>query len=431
MNILMMSNTFSPHVGGVAKSLQIFTREYRKKGHRVVLVVPEFVGMPESEEDVIRVPAIQNFNGSDFSVRLPIPGLVAAALEDFHPDVVHAHHPFLLGDTALLVSSAKNAPLVFTHHTLYEQYTHYVPGDSPAMQRFVVDLSTGYANLCDRVFAPSESIARILKTRGVEKPIAIVPTGVQMELFSQKRERSFRETAKIPENAFLVGHLGRLAPEKNLDFLAQAVAQFCRAQENAHFLVVGTGPSEQTVRDRFRECGLGDRLHVHGILKGKDLVAAYHAMDVFAFASKSETQGMVLTEAMAAATPVIALDAPGVREVVEDGKNGRLLASGNVSVFASALRWVASLPCQEMRALQQNARKTAEAFSAERCALKALEQYRNLIEKEEPASRETEDSMWDTALRLLEAEWEIWANRAHAAGAALSPEESRWENRDD
>lgn len=419
MNILMMSNTFTPHVGGVARSLERFTHEFRRRGHRVIVVAPEFEGTAEHEEDVIRVPAIQNFNGSDFSVRLPIPGLVTAALEDFQPDIIHAHHPFLLGDTALILSSAQNAPLVFTHHTMYEQYTHYVPGDSPLMRRFVIELSTGFANLCDLVFTPSESIAEVLQNRHVATPIAVVPTGVQVEQFANGNGRQFREKLGIPQNAYVVGHLGRLAPEKNLEFLARAAAQFCRKNENAHFLLIGVGPSETKVRQYFQELGLSDRLHVAGILQGQEIADAYHAMDVFAFASKSETQGMVLTEAMAAGKPVVALDAPGVREVVRDGKNGRLLQGEHVEDFVNALYWAASLPADNLKIMKENIRLTAESYSIERCAGKALSLYESLL-AQKPGQRDTENSMWDKALRMLETEWDIWVNRAHSAGAALN-----------
>jgi len=106
----------------------------------VVVAAPVFDGMPAHERDVIRIPAIRHFNGSDFSVVLPIPRYLAAHLEAFRPDVVHSHHPFLLGDTALRIANQYYVPLIFTHHTMYEQYTHYVPGDSPKLKQFVIEL---------------------------------------------------------------------------------------------------------------------------------------------------------------------------------------------------------------------------------------------------------------------------------------------------
>jgi len=171
----MMTNAFTPHVGGVARSVQAFTDGYRKRGHWVLVVAPEYENMPEKEADVIRIPAIQHFNGSDFSVILPIPGFLTSAIEKFRPDIVHAHHPFLIGETALRLAHIHELPLVFTHHTMYEQYTHYVPADSRSLKRFVINLSTGYANLCDPVFAPSESVASTLINRGIEVVSIEVP----------------------------------------------------------------------------------------------------------------------------------------------------------------------------------------------------------------------------------------------------------------
>ena len=224
----MFTNTYTPHVGGVARSVSAFAAAYRARGHAVLVVAPELDGQPADEPGVLRVPAVQHFNGTDFAVPLPVPGLLHAALVDFQPQVVHAHHPFLLGDTALRVAAYRDLPVVFTHHTQYEQYTHYVPGDSPAIRRFVTQLSTDFANLCDCVFAPSESVAAIIRQRGVIAPLQVVPTGVDTAAFAQGDGAALRESLEIPKTAFLVGHVGRLAKEKNLDFLAEALARFAR-----------------------------------------------------------------------------------------------------------------------------------------------------------------------------------------------------------
>ncbi len=136
MKICMLTNTYWPHVGGVARAVETLANECRADGNAVQIIAPGFPGdEQEGHGDVLRVPAIQNFNGSDFSVRVPIPRIIAGRIEHFAPDVVHAHHPFLLGNAALRIAYENNLPLVFTHHTLYEQYTHYVPFDSPEALR--------------------------------------------------------------------------------------------------------------------------------------------------------------------------------------------------------------------------------------------------------------------------------------------------------
>lgn len=419
MNIVMMTNTYLPHVGGVARSVDAFTRAYRERGHRVLVVAPDFPDTPEDEDDVLRIPAIQNFNGSDFSVVLPIPGYLDSTLARFRPEIVHSHHPFLIGTAALRAASLRDCPIVFTHHTMYEQYTHYVPGDSPALRRFVVQLSTSYANLCDRVFAPSESIAEVLKRRGVRVPVETIPTGVVLEQFSCGDGALWRRRLGIPREAFVIGHVGRLSPEKNLVFLARAVAAAMRDHRHVHFLVVGAGPSASAIRRVFDAAGLADRLHLPGTLVLPELADAYHAMDVFAFASLSETQGMVLAEAMAAGLPVVAVDAPGAREVVVDGYNGYLLPAVDVAAFAAALRNVIALDRRQRMAWTQAVANTARRYSLERSVDAALRVYRALEANQSERSAEAHEP-WQANIRRIKAEWELLKGVAQAAGAAAS-----------
>jgi len=422
----MMTNTYLPHVGGVANSVDAFTQEYRRRGHHVLVVAPEFDGAADDEPDVVRLPAIQNFNGSDFSVRLPAPGYLSRALHDFQPQVVHSHHPFLLGDTALRVAANRALPLVFTHHTMYEQYTHYVPGESRAMRRYVIDLSAGYANLCDQVFAPSESVADVLRERDVAAPIEVVPTGVDARRFASGDGARFRREHEIPADAYVVGHVGRLAPEKNLPVLARAVAAMLRRHDDAHFLLVGEGPSREEIERVFAEDDLSDRLHLVGRKTDQPLVDAYHAMDLFAFASYSETQGMVLTEAMAADVPVVAFDAPGVREVIRDGQNGRLVTDEGIAALTEALDWAHQRSGTKRDEMRRAARETADAFSMPRCADKSLGIYERLLADGPPksAARASEETPWHAASRLFEMEWNLWTNRARAAGHALDSGET-------
>ncbi len=417
MNVLMMTNTFTPFVGGVSRSVTAFTDELRKMGHRVVVVAPEFEDMPESEEDVIRIPAIQHFNGSDFSLVLPVPGYLSAHLEEFKPDIVHSHHPHLLGGTAVRIASRFECPLVFTYHTMYEHYLHYVPAHAKRLHQFVINLVAGYCNLCDHVIAPSRSVADLIQARGVEAPVDVIPTGVYPERFERGDGRAFRRFAGIPERAFVAGYVGRLAPEKNLSFLAEAVGRFVTRAAKGHFLVVGSGPSEQNVREVFDRQGNSDRLHLVGSLEGQALIDAYHAMDVFVFASHTETQGMVLTEAMAAGRPVVAIDAPGVREVVKDRENGRLLRSEDARAFAEALEGIALATREERNAYRQAARATAAELTMARSAQRLVEVYEKVLARQGRASKD--ESAWGGAIEEIKAEWELLKNIAEAASQTL------------
>jgi len=417
MKILMMTNTYTPFVGGVSRSVRTFAAECRKMGHRVLVVAPVFEGMPESEKDVIRVPAVQHFNGSDFSVVLPIPGFLSSKLETFKPDIVHSHYPFMLGSTAVRAASRFNCPLVFTYHTMYEHYVHYVPAEAERMREFVINLATGYCNLCDRVLAPSQSVTQMLRKRGVKTAVDILPTGVYVREFEHGDGAGFRRKYGIPQDALVAGYVGRLAPEKNLSFLGQSVAAFAAQEKRGHFLVVGSGPSEKEIRAIFAEKRIDGRLHLTGALHDKALIDAYHAMDIFLFASKTETQGLVLMEAMAANVPVVALDAPAVREVVNDGVNGYLVQIEQSREFADAINRVAGLPPAELKNLRDAARKTAESFSMQSCAEKLVSAYQEVLRHKRTGPRD--EMLWSQAAEQVKAEWEIVANLAEAARTTL------------
>jgi glycosyltransferase involved in cell wall biosynthesis len=417
MNILMMTNTYLPHVGGVANSVDLYTRQLRKLGHHVIVVSPHFEGTTNEEPDIIRIPAIHQIKGSDFSMILPIPGFLDTRLKDFKPDIVHSHHPFFVGSVAVRISSKYNVPLVFTQHTMYEYYTHYVP-NIPRMKAFLVNLTIGYANMANTVIAPSESIAAILKERGVTVPIEVIPTGIDTKRFRKGDGRKIRKQMGIPGNAFTVGYTGRLEPEKNLIFMAKAVAMFLHRNSNARFVVVGYGNMEEPLKELFYLEGLERRVHFTGKVKGQELIDAYHAMDVFVFASKTETQGLVLAEAMAAGVPVVALEAAGVREVVENGINGFIIKDENEEVFANALVKMSLLSKNVKFDFQYAARNTAEEFNISKFTLKITEVYKKLNEIKN-TSFVRDESMWRNAIEQMKAEWSILANFTVSAGDAL------------
>jgi glycosyltransferase involved in cell wall biosynthesis len=421
MKIVMFTNTYLPHVGGVARSVAQFTRCCRRRGHRVVVAAPEYDEQPEdNDEDVWRMPSLRHVASGNFAIALPAKFDLADRIDVFDPDVIHTHHPFWVGDTALRVAALQNRPIVLTYHTMYEHYTHYMPVDVSQMGAFVVKLTTGFANLCDRVIAPSQSVRDILQARGVSRPIDVVPTGVDVDKYAEGDGAGFRETQGLPSGATVIGHVGRLAEEKNLVFLTRAVAEAMQQMPDAHFLAVGSGSAEGPMRQILRQAGLGDRAHFPGVLKGQDLADAYHAMDAFAFASRTETQGMVLTEAMSAGVPVIALDAPGAREAVKDGENGALVEAEDVDAFASAVRRIALADGAERERLIASARDFAREFCMSNTTDLLEQTYQRLRKPREPQENGLVEA-WNSLLRSVRREWDIWSNRVSSLGK-LSPD---------
>jgi glycosyltransferase involved in cell wall biosynthesis len=417
MNILMVTNTFTPHVGGVARSVQSYCDAFRRRGHRVLVIAPHFDGAAAKEPDVLRFPAIEHFHRSDFSVPLPAPIGLHRTLDEFAPEIIHSHHPFLLGDTALRTAAQRQVPILFTHHTMYERYTHYLPIDSERVRRFAIELAVGYCNLCEAVVAPSTTLAKCLRSRGVQRPIEVIPTGIDPQPFATADGQAFRSRIGIPSEVFLVGYLGRLSPEKNLGFLARSVAAFMQQRPGVRFLVAGEGSARKEVQSIFEESGLSDRLHLVGYLDRPELAAAYRAMDTFVFASQSETQGMVLAEAMAAGTPVVAVSAPGVRDIVRDRYNGRLLAKENSGLFVDALNGLFDLSPQDRRHLRNGALATGRDFSMSRSADRMLALYERLAAGH--AGVLSNHKRWTAACKRMEEEWKILQNITRALAEAL------------
>jgi glycosyltransferase involved in cell wall biosynthesis len=311
-------------------------------------------------------------------------------------------------------------PLVFTYHTMFENYTYELPGDSAAMKQFVVEYAVRYSNLCDQVIAPSPSVAAILRERGVKAPIEAIPTGIYSQAFRSGDGAAARRRLGIPESAFLVGYCGRVTPEKNLRFLARSVMRFLERETRADFLVVGDGELLSEIRRLFGRNGLGSRLFTPGVQRGSDLADSYRAMDVLAFASRSETQGLVLAEAMAAGVPVVGLEAPGVREIIEHRRNGVLVPEQDEEAFAGALEWVRGLPPPERSALIEGAQRTAEAFSVPRSAERVLGLYEKVAAAGREERAEAEELYWSEARRNLDSEWKLFQAFSAAASEALA-----------
>ena len=414
MNICHFTNTFLPHVGGVARAVQTLLEDQREAGHRVLVVAPEFAegkAPPRVERSVVRIAALTHFNDSDFSVSLPLAAALEERLSDFPADLIHAHHPFLLGDTALREAAKRGVPVIFTHHTLYEHYTHYLPMQSESAGEFAAEVATRFANRCAAVVAPSRSVRDLIVARGVTTPVHVIPTGIDTKLLGSGDGQAARAALHLPEDAPVIGHLGRLAEEKNLRYLSAAIGLALHARPEARALIVGDGPARAEMERAFGALGVASRVVFAGKLTGRRLRDACAAMDLFAFASLSETQGLVLAEVMAAGVPVVALDASGAREMIRDGKNGRLLpANAPEDVFArvlvNGLRRVAT----RLR-WAEAARRTAATVDRERTNRRLLALYESVVREQ---AREGPASALNPALARIVTEGQIIADKAGA-----------------
>jgi len=245
------------------------------------------------------------------------------------------------------------------------------------------------------------------------------------ELASGDR-KAMRRTLNVGPETLVLGHVGRLAPEKNLAFLGQAVARAMEDIPRSVFVLTGEGPSLKDIQKEFAGRGLTGRLIITGKKTGQEINDIYQAMDLFVFASTSETQGMVLTEAMAAGNPVIALDASGTREVVEDKANGSLLpAQSSAEDFARAIvQWATGKV--DRQAWSDAARKTARSFSRQLCARSLADVYVSALSSFHPETSPFEDLQpWVSVLTSLKTEWDLISQKTSAFVSAVTPPQAK------
>lgn len=377
--IAFFTNTYLPFIGGVALSTSLYQQHLTRLGAQVTVYAPRYEGAEADGDEVRRLPSIRNFNKSDFSLPLPVSLRPSIDFGEVLYDVVHVHHPFLLGETGMNIARQYRIPLVFTYHTQYEKYTHYVPITDDLARRTIIRHTKEFCDLCDLVIAPTEDVRNMLLEREVNTRIEVLPTGIEMDKFRGADRMALRTELNLGRDEQIALHVGRLAREKNLEFLLSAMLRALERNPALHFVIVGDGDFKPVLESTAESAGpAGSRVHFLGRRQGTALINTYAASDLFVFASTTETQGMVIAEAMAGGTPAIALDADGVRHLVRDGANGRLLRSeADEEEFSQAvLEAVASRPM--LRAWSRSARATARSLDMPVLAERMLYLYRSL-----------------------------------------------------
>lgn len=400
MRIAMMTNNYKPIVGGVPISIERLAQGLRARGHDVDIFAPTYPGQTP-ENGVIRY---RTYN------RKPKNGLVIPNIFDADIDrrfdakaydLVHTHHPTLIGYRAWQLSRRHKLPLALTYHTRYEQYLHHLRPCSSAQKddaahpdnkqkhSLLANVVTAhnriFINRCHNVFVPGQSMKEILEQMGVTTPIHILPTGLSPSDFSSDTDIASslrRRYAPHGENLFC--SVARLEKEKNIPFLLRAMAAYkARSQTPFRLLVIGEGSQKDALQQYAARLGLGSELIFTGCIPHTQLNNYYAACDAFLFSSQSETQGVVLLEAMAVGLPVVAVAASGVNDVVNDGVNGFLSPLRELD-FASILGQLAG--SSQYRTLCQNARATAKAYTASQIAQRAETLYMTLLHEQKRAS---------------------------------------------
>ena len=337
MNILFISDVFFPRVNGVSTSINTFATELRALGHQVTLIAPSYTDEDKQEEWIVRVPSHKIY--FDPEDRLMNFGKLKALLpwiRDKHFDVIHIHTPFTAHYVGIHFGKKLDIPVVETYHTFFEDYLHhYLPFIPQFISRKLArTISRRQCNAVDGIVSPSKPMLDVLKQYGIKTPAEVVATGLDDSSFASVDGEHFRMSHDIPLTQPMLLFVGRVAHEKNIGFLLEMHEELIKKHPDAFLVITGEGPAEESIKHSIDKLDISNKVRMIGYLdRSHELIACYKAADIFVFASKSETQGLVLLEAMAQGTAVVAIAELGTKSILIEGE-GVLIAKDDINDFA-------------------------------------------------------------------------------------------------
>jgi 1,2-diacylglycerol 3-alpha-glucosyltransferase len=390
MTIAYFSDQYWPSISGVSVSVDAFKKQISRMGYRVVLFVPDYPGAGEYDqkeqvEDVFRFKSHKIlFNDENRLVCWSEKKKIFALLDVLHPEIIHIHTEFSLGKIAISYARKRKIKLVITAHTNWEDLIHH----------YVPLLPACFAHLCCRVYmryiynkadilvVPTSLMELLLGLYFVKSPIKVIPTGIDMSVFrceTQDTLRPLSDQYPLLQGKRCLFFAGRLGKEKNISFLIDVLVKLIPSYNNLLLVISGDGPGRRDIQEYAEKTGVADSIFFTGSVERKNLKQLYGNAEVFVFASKVESQGMVVLEAMACGTPVVAIGKMGTREVM-GGDSGGFMVDDDRCEFAEKVQLL--LNCPEICSVKAaEARRHAELWSMEVQAKKMMKLYRQLLEE--------------------------------------------------
>jgi 1,2-diacylglycerol 3-alpha-glucosyltransferase len=376
----MLSDVSFPRVNGVSTSIATFRQSLAELGHETTLIAPEYPGLSVDSPDIIRIPARsvpldpEDRLMSGRAIRAQTESLRAARF-----DVVHIHTPFIAHYAGVRMARELRLPVVETYHTFFEEYGHHYAPFLPSWltRRVARRMTVSQCRAVDALVVPSPQMLEKLRHYGVETRAVVLPTGIDTNRFCGGDGARFRAEHGIPADRPLLVHISRVAHEKNIDFILRMLALVARVIPNVLLVMAGEGPAEGHLRHLAQRLGLSHQVLFVGYLdRSSSLLDCYRAGQVFVFASRTETQGLVLLEALALGTPVVSTAVMGTADVLKEAK-GALVVEEDEEIFADAV--IRVLQSDELRArLATQAPADARAWSATAMAERLVQLYSSL-----------------------------------------------------
>ncbi len=382
--VLMLSDVYFPRVNGVSTSIQTFRRDLEAKGCSSVLVAPQYPEPRDDEPDITRVRS--RYLPFDPEDRVIVAGEIERAVQAMPGefDLVHIHTPFIAHFAGLRLARRLGIPVVESYHTFFEEYlNHYVPYvPCTALRAVSRTISRRQCNAVDVVIAPSPQMADVLRAYGVKTEIRVIPTGLDTARLTGGDGARFRARHGIAAGRPVALNVGRVAFEKNIGFLIAVLDRVRRAIPDVMLVIAGEGPALETLRRQVRERGLaGNACFVGYLDRTGPLLDCYQSANAFVFASRTETQGLVLLEAMACGLPVVSTAVMGTRSVLE-GAGGAIVVEEDEVQFASAVEWVLGNRALQASLGSQAVEFVARNWSGSEMAGRLQELYQCVLRRE-------------------------------------------------
>jgi 1,2-diacylglycerol 3-alpha-glucosyltransferase len=384
LKILFISDVYFPRVNGVSTSIRTFVGQLQQLGHEVHLIAPDYGVATEDEAWIKRIPSRSiYFDPEDRLMKYgeALDRLLELRREKY--DLIHIHTPFVAHYLGQKLAHLLNVPCVETYHTFFEDYLHhYLPWIPRRMARGIARfVSRRQCNGVDAIVAPSQPMLDVLRQYGVKARAEVIPTGLQQHSFADADGDAFRRKFGIASDRPLALYVGRVAFEKNIEFLLRMAVELREMQPDVLLVVAGEGPAEHSLHALSKSLNLQHNIRFIGYLdRSTELNACYKAADVFVFSSKSETQGLVLIEAMAQGTPVVAIAELGTKSILIEGE-GALIAAEDEVLFAERVNSLLT-DKKAGNALGRKARTYVEAhWTARVQAERLVAFYRSIVKR--------------------------------------------------
>jgi len=388
----MISDVYFPRINGVSTSIATYRESFRSLGHEITLLAPAYPAEHADDAETVRIPSRGlPLDPEDRMMHYRALTALRETLRRRAFDIVHIQTPFVAHYAGIRLARDLGLPVIESYHTYFEEYLyHYIPLLPRAALRILARrFSAGQGNAVDALVVPSQAMLEKLRAYGVGSEMRIIPTGLNLQHFTRGDGAAFRRRLGIDPARPVLLFVGRVAFEKNIDFLLHMVDEVRRQMPSALLLIAGEGPAEPHLRRLVQRLDLGANVAFAGYLdRATALLDCYAAADVFVFSSRTETQGLVLLEAMAMGCPVVAQAVMGTRDVLREG-DGALIAEDDVHDFArKVLALLGDRGLYER--LSRRALDYAGTWSNESCARRLEEYYVQLIERTAPARRTLE-----------------------------------------